>query len=530
MKRFTLYFFVFFIIFLLSCDKENNNIIVDYQVLDPDEVILMLDVFKENDSIHFVMEDQSEFVLPAQSISKYKIDHKDWTITIDYYDDISQTLPFFGDSLNLQSSDLKLNPYGYAPLTANLTFDTPYPRNVAISVEGKSDKSAEFSKVFYDSSVNHELPVYGLYINHNNTIQVSILDGLGIPRITRELSIQTKDYDRPQSGFMTVVQNNYSSAQKNRLFLIQNCIYDGAGDIRWYTTVVGAKFFAQSNNLIAIQVNSDRGSDNADPDIRVIDYFGRTRQMYFVPNRNHHEINEKTPGGNLLVCTNAQLFITKDDDTEDMIIEIDRSSGKIIREWDLRDIFDQYRPRIWIEKVNDWCHLNSLQYDSTDNTLLISSKLQCFISKIDYETGEIKWILGNHNDWKEPWQPYLLTPLNFDESVHPDHDYTYVQHMPRLLENGNIIVYDNGKERPGGGYTRAVEFQVDPNNMTVKKIWSYDLDDVAGSLGSIHSYDDNSVQIGHGSKGKILEVSREGEIIFEGHLKRFYRAYPIQFY
>ena len=102
--------------------------------------------------------------------------------------------------------------------------------------------------------------------------------------------------------------------------------------------------------------------------------------------------------------------------------------------------------------------------------------------------------------------------------------------MPRLLDNGNILVYDNGATRPGDSYTRAVEYQIDPDNMTVKKIWTYDLNNVARTMGSVHLYDDNSIQIGHGSKGKIYEVTREGEILFEGQLNTFYRAYAIQLY
>ena len=72
-----------------------------------------------------------------------------------------------------------------------------------------------------------------------------------------------------------------------------------------------------------------------------------------------------------------------------MIVELDRKSGSVVKEWNLREIFDPLRPRLWTESINDWCHLNSIQYDETDNSLLISSKLQCFISKIDYDTGEI---------------------------------------------------------------------------------------------------------------------------------------------
>jgi arylsulfate sulfotransferase len=211
-------------------------------------------------------------------------------------------------------------------------------------------------------------------------------------------------------------------------------------------------------------------------------------------------------------------------------VEIDRQTGEVVRTWDLREIFDPGRPRLWTERVNDWCHLNSIEYDSTDNTLLISSKLQYFIAKIDYDTGEIRWILGNHENWKEPWQKYLLTPVNFDTLVHPDRDWVYAQHMPRLTEGGTIMVYDNGARRPGGSYTRAVEYRVDEENMTVEKVWTYDFDFTLASLGSIHVYEDGNVLIGNGVNGNLTEVNRQGEVVFEASLGYYYRAYPVELY
>jgi arylsulfate sulfotransferase len=257
---------------------------------------------------------------------------------------------------------------------------------------------------------------------------------------------------------------------------------------------------------------------------------GKTHEIYFVPSRVHHEIVEKTPGGNLLVATNAQVYYDKDDDTEDKIIEIDRATQEVVKEWDLRDIFDKDRPRLWTESVNDWCHLNAIQFDPDDNTLLISSKLQYFISKIDYETGDIKWILGSHEDWKEPWRKFLLTPTNFETAAGPYQDFTYAQHMPRLTDDGTILVYDNGASRPGDDYTRAVEFEVDPNEMRVTKIWEYRMPYVATFMGSIHLYKDGSVQIGHGAGDRIYEVTRDGEILFQAKTKTYYRAYSIELY
>ncbi len=540
MKNFP--FLLMAIIFFSSCNKENMKPSLgrgngrsgldstECFIAEIDSINIIKEITADRRNIHFQLESNEWVRIRKGCVLNYSVQPESWNVELLMKDSSIINLPFLGNSFHIADDSIFLNPSGFAPLTALVKFNTPVPRKIKVSIEGKSEKSADISHIFEDNSIKHEIPVYGLYPEYQNTVEISVLDYFNRPVITHSLSIQTEPVKRVQSGEMSVIENNYSPEQKNRLFLIQNAIYDGAGDIRWYTDHGGQKYYRLTKGLIGIQAFPDKAWIGEGPDIKIINLLGEIVDTFDVPHRMHHEINEKTSGGNLLVATNAEPYFTTADDTEDMIIEIDRESGAIVKEWDLRDIFDKERERIWIENVNDWCHLNSIEYDSTDNTLLISSKLQYFLSKIDYETGAIKWICGNHENWKEPWQPYLLEPVNFDTTEHPDHDWTYAQHMPRLTGRGTFMVYDNGMSRPGTDYTRAVEYRVDTENMTVEKVWSYDLNDAARSLGSVQIYDDYSVQIGHGNKGYLYEVSRDKEILFKGKLMTFYRSYAIRLY
>ena len=490
---------------------------------------IIVDIKKNNDVYILHLKRDSSISIPEECISYYNISSEKWQLEINYVDGRSINLPYLGEFPEFNPK-VTLNPSGYAPLSALLEFTTPIPCKISISVAVKDVKSAKIIHRFDDLMTEHQIPIYGLYSDFLNTIHVNILDKSGNSLSQEEINIRTEAYERVQSGEMTVLNNNYTGDQKNRLFLIQNAIYDAAGEVRWYTTHYGNKFYKLDSNLIAIQVHPDRGKPAEAPYIKIIDLLGNVHNTYDVPSRVHHEIIEKTPGGNLLVATNAQEYNGMEDDTEDMIAEIERNSGDIVKKWNLRQIFDPARERLWIEQENDWCHLNSIQYISSDNSLLISSKLQYFIAKIDYETGDIQWMLGNHENWDTPWQEYLLSPLNFDNTEHPGMDWPYAQHMPRMTEEGTILVYDNGGNRPGGEFSRAVEYRVCETDMKVKKEWSYRLENYASALGSIHRYEDNTTQIGHGNKGKILEVTSDKDILFAANLKSFYRAYPIKFY
>jgi len=492
---------------------------------------IITEIYEGTDTIFFTLEDNSRFNRLKNCFQSYTIDSANWTFDVIFKDStIQQSYPFLGNRLRIPEDSILHDPNNRAPLSALVKLSLPVPGKVRITVHGRTPASPSISHVFEDYKSNHSIPVHGMYADFLNKISITILDLNGNERTSDTIHIQTGELGVIQTGDMRLYTNNYTAEQKDRLFLFQNAIYDTEGYIRWYTTFQSNKYFPMSGDQIALQAWPDKGAPVESIEIRMINLMGELLIEYDVPNRNHHEIFEKSPGGNLLVASNAQPYNSTLDDTEDMIVEIDRESGEVAKTWDLRDIYDQTRPRLWTEMPNDWCHLNSIEYDSSDNTLLISSKLQYFVSKIDYDSGDIKWIFGNHENWEEAWQEYLLTPVNFDTTIHADRDWVYAQHMPRMTSEGTVIVYDNGSTRPGGEFTRAIEFRVDTSNMTVEKVWTYDCNFVTRTMGSVQVFEDGNVLLGHGEKGRLTEVDRDGNIVFDARLLYFYRAYPVKLY
>jgi arylsulfate sulfotransferase len=83
--------------------------------------------------------------------------------------------------------------------------------------------------------------------------------------------------------------------------------------------------------------------------------------------------------------------------------------------------------------------------------------------------------LGDHENWKAPWSEKLLNPIG-------DVEWQYHQHDCSVTPDGNILCFDNGNYRatPFGAkmsdadsYSRAVEFKVNENAMTVQQVWAY---------------------------------------------------------
>ena len=180
----------------------------------------------------------------------------------------------------------------------------------------------------------------------------------------------------------------------------------------------------------------------------------------------------------------------------DHLIEVERGSGSLIREWDMREVLDVNRSDLVTKDPGDWFHGNAVWHDPSDNSLIISGRNQGVV-KVSQD-NELLWIMAPHRSWGQAGTngdgpetaPYLLRAVDasstsFNDSVQAGveadfaFDWPWGQHAPSLLPNGNIVVFDNGFERQFGEaslYSRVVEYTVDPNHMTIRQVRDYGAD------------------------------------------------------
>jgi arylsulfate sulfotransferase len=90
--------------------------------------------------------------------------------------------------------------------------------------------------------------------------------------------------------------------------------------------------------------------------------------------------------------------------------------------------------------------------------------------------GQIKWILGPHENWGPAFQKYLLTPVG------TPFEWQYGQHAPIITPQGTVLLYDNGNLRAEpfqptvpdvDNHSRAVEYSIDETKMEVTQVWDY---------------------------------------------------------
>jgi hypothetical protein len=101
------------------------------------------------------------------------------------------------------------------------------------------------------------------------------------------------------------------------------------------------------------------------------------------------------------------------------------------------------------------------------------------------------------------------------------------QHSPVELDNGNILVFDNGNLRPGvtSPHSRAVEF--DPRSQTV--VWEY-TDPMrpyffSPYMGSAERLENGNTFITESAFGRLFEVTPTGETVWE-YVIPYYDEYP----
>ena len=127
-----------------------------------------------------------------------------------------------------------LNPYLVAPLTAMVLFESPVESAATVTILGK-EPAANISHTFPPAK-KHILPIYGLYADAENTVEIVLQNG---QRST--VKIQTG----PLLDTVPVATSMETTAEymKDNLIFLTAAMrsmpvgYDYAGDIRWYTNL-----------------------------------------------------------------------------------------------------------------------------------------------------------------------------------------------------------------------------------------------------------------------------------------------------
>ena len=375
---------------------------------------------------------------------------------------------FESEGYTFEKPNVILNPYGNSPLTALIIFETEKEEKVSITIKGKDELSTY--KHTFDEGRRHYLPVYGLYADAENEVVISIGDE------KNTLKIKT---DKLPDDFIlpTKVTKNKSKLNNDLYFFSPSskgytCAYDVNGDVRWYlneSAIWEVNRLKNGHLLLSTErlVNTPYYSTG----LYEMDMLGKVYTEYSLPGGYHHDYFEME-NGNILVASDD--FDNDYGTVEDYVVELDRETGNIVKSFDLKDILNMEdgKSENWIEY--DWFHNNSVWYDEKTNSITLSGRHQDIVINIDYDSGELNWILGDNTNFSEEYQKYFFK-LKKGE-------WQWSQHAAMILPNGNVFVFDNGNNKSKNkdeyvkaenSYSRGVIYKIDTENMTAEEVWEY---------------------------------------------------------
>lgn len=322
----------------------------------------------------------------------------------------------------------------------------------------------------------------------------------------------------------------------------QNAIVDTTGEVRWYMqpqTIFNPRDIYRSGVMMGFHQNEDGalswgfGQRYVKYDLMGREIFDRRLPEGYADFSHAMAIGKD---GHYFLRVSSADYRRADDTrvhtVRDVIIEVD-ANGNVVDEWRLFDILDPQR-NIVVKSIDqgavclnvdlsqsgktlteeqiakleaqhafgdiagtgigrNWAHVNSVDYDASDDSIIISSRHQSAVVKIGRDK-KVKWILAAPNGWNKDLRAKILAPVDAKGNTltcrlgvcDGGFDWTWTQHTGWKvdeLSKGDelyLTVFDNGDgrafqqpENQDDKYSRAVLYKIDQKKMTVEQVWDY---------------------------------------------------------
>ena len=230
----------------------------------------------------------------------------------------------------------------------------------------------------------------------------------------------------------------------------------------------------------------------------------------------HHDVERLKNGNTLILMLRMEQLphISERPMQNIMLVEVD-PEGHTVWEWNAGDHFAEFgfsdeARRLMHVKGGDIFHDNTatvlpgneLEHDDSrfaKGNILASQRNTNLIYIIDKHSGAVVWKWGNGED------------------------QLVGQHHPTMLQNGNILIYDNGGQ---AGYPVKYRFnsrllEIDP--LTEQTVWEYGYEYyqrqsskfLSSSWGSAQRLPNGNTFSLDTHKGRLFEVTPYGEIVWE---------------
>jgi hypothetical protein len=292
-------------------------------------------------------------------------------------------------------------------------------------------------------------------------------NGVSVPSDFPHVDIAVND--NPAPGYIFI---DYSGSPTNYAMILDN-----SGAPVWYKRGSAAHDFKVQKNAIITWGNFQ----GYDQNFNYLRSFGAVNGY----STDSHELQVLENGHYLLLgIRNETVDMTRyvpdgkpDATVRETILQEFTPEGDLIFQWRAWDNYDIRLMEFWSysdfpnSQSIRFTHMNAIDVD-TDGHLLVSSKRVSEVTKINRHTGEVIWRLGSGHPTDPNQDPYLDQRLTILNDPLGQFD---VQHDIRVVGKNRYTVFDN-HWLDSSPNSRAVEYEVDPNEMTATMVWQYQED------------------------------------------------------
>jgi arylsulfate sulfotransferase len=331
------------------------------------------------------------------------------------------------------------------------------------------------------------IPVFGLYQNYSNQVTVQI-HSANEQTPLRQITIVTAAYSDPAGIYdhpnIRKARANGAALGFDFFFMKSTLgspvVVDTDGEMRWVVPGTLNSFSSLFQNgafVIGDQDSLKVHRLELDGTAADITLSGGASDL----SNFHHNIDPGKVGvlGEVDANDNGVW------DYENRIVEFDPTSGAVLKQWSLGDIISQYMssqgddPTAFVRPGFDWFHMNSVVYDPSDDSLIVSSR-ENFVIKIDYSSGSIIWILGDPTKYWHTFPSLAAKSL----TVAAAGFYPIGQHSVTITHDGYLMLFDDGaasNNQPAGQpagesrtYSVVSRYSIDAGNRSAVEVSRFD--------------------------------------------------------
>lgn len=376
------------------------------------------------------------------------------------------------------------------------------------------------------------LPVFGLYAGTVNDVSVQ-LQFDDESRQQLPISISTAPYVDPNAIYdrPTILKQRAPGTALGFDFFYSKSalgtpvVLDSDGEIRWIAAGATSSFAsAFIDNAFWVGAQSSTTLSRIELDGAV------TEVSLLAPAFTHFHHNIDAGKHGLLVEVDAIDGGVAS--VESNIADV-TAPGVVVHHWDfaalLRDHMRSHGddPDAFIRPGVDWLHMNGATYDRRDDSLIVSSR-ENFVIKIDYTTGEIRWILGDPTKYWYTFPSLRAKALTLE----PGGFYPVGQHAPSITSDGLLMVFNNGlnsANQPNGqprGENRTFSvvsaYEIDEINLTAREAWRFDNNASILSMvcSSVYEAANKSLLVDYAvasgfTKARLVALNPAHEVVFD---------------